>query len=182
MEKKNIVVGVTGGIAVYKALDVISVLNKIGYNTFVIMTENAQKFVCPLSFETLSKNLVVIDMFEDKKSYEVEHISLAQKADLFLIVPATANIIGKVANGIADDMLSTTIMATEAPVVFAPAMNDKMYKNIIVQDNITKLKNYGYHFIDPATGMLACGDIGIGKLAKVDTIVDYVKKIMNWSE
>lgn len=181
MKNKNVVIGVTGGIAVYKALDVISRLRKNGYDTFVIMTENAQKFVCPLSFETLSKNPVVTDMFVDKKSWEVEHISLAQKADLFLIVPATANIIGKVANGIADDMLATTIMATEAPVVFAPAMNEKMYKNRIVQDNISKLKNYGYHFIDPATGMLACGDIGIGKLAKVDTIVEYVKNIIEGS-
>ena len=182
MKGKNVVIGVTGGIAVYKALDVITRLNKLGCNTFVIMTEAAQKFVCPLSFETLSKNPVVTGMFADKKNWEVEHISLAKKADLFLIVPATANIIGKVANGIADDMLSTTIMATEAPIVFAPAMNEKMYENRILQANIAKLKNYGYYFIDPAAGMLACGDIGIGKLAKVDTIVEYVKNIMNRSE
>ena len=182
MEKKNIVIGVTGGIAVYKALDVISRLNKLNYNTFVIMTKNAQNFVCPLSFETLSKNPVVTDMFMNKKNWEVEHIALAKKADLFLIVPATANIIGKVVNGIADDMLSTTIMATKAPIVFAPAMNENMYQNIILQANIEKLKSYGYKFIDPAEGMLACGDIGIGKLAKVDTIVNYVKNIMSRSE
>lgn len=175
MEKKNIVIGVTGGIAVYKMLDVITRLNKSGFNTIVIMTENAQKFVCPLSFETLSKNAVVTDMFAEKKNWEVEHIALAQKADMFLIAPATANIIGKVANGLADDMLSTTVMATQAPVVFAPAMNDKMYMNKIVQANIAKLKDYGYEFIDPASGMLACGDVGIGKLAKFETIVDYVK-------
>lgn len=182
MKKKNIVVGVTGGIAVYKALEVISKLRYLEYETFVIMTENAQKFVCPLSFETLSKNPVVTNMFLDKKSWEVEHISLARKADAFVIVPATANIIGKIASGIADDMLSTTVMATEAPVIFAPAMNEKMYENRIVQDNISKLKNYGYYFIDPETGMLACGDVGAGKLAKVDTIVEYVKNIIERSE
>lgn len=179
---KNIVIGVTGGIAAYKALDVINRLKRLNVNINVIMTKNACEFVTPLSFETLSKNPVVTDMFLDKKTWEVEHISLAQKADLFLIVPATANIIGKVANGIADDMLSTTIMATKAPVVFAPAMNNNMYSNRIVQDNIKKLSEYGYHFINPAVGMLACGYEGEGKLAKVDTIVDYVKNIIDRSE
>jgi phosphopantothenoylcysteine decarboxylase/phosphopantothenate--cysteine ligase len=175
MEGKNIVVAVTGGIAAYKAADVVSKLHHLGANVFVIMTKNACEFITPLTFETLSRNQVVTDMFADKRTWEVEHISLAQKADLFLIVPATANIIGKVANGIADDMLSTTIMATKATVVFAPAMNDIMYKNQIVQATISKLIDYGYEFISPATGNLACGYVGEGKLAKVDTIVDYVK-------
>lgn len=179
MQGKNIVVGVTGGIAAYKALDVIGKLNRMGAKTFVIMTKNACEFVTALSFETLSKNPVTCDMFEDKKTWEVEHVSLAQKADMFLIVPATANIIGKVANGIADDMLSTTIMATEAPVVFAPAMNDKMYKNKIVQANINKLKEYGYYFVDPVVGNLACGCVAQGSLAGVDEIVDYVRKVMS---
>jgi len=175
MLKNNIVVGVTGGIAVYKALDVVNKLTQLGANVNVIMTKNACEFVTPLSFETLSKNFVVTDMFENKRSWEVEHIAIARKADLFLIVPATANIIGKVANGIADDMLSTTIMATGAPVVFAPAMNDMMYKSQIVQDNISKLKTYRYEFIEPVTGNLACGYVGEGKLATVETIVYYVK-------
>lgn len=179
MKKQNIVIGVSGGIAVYKSLDVVSRLNKLGYNTDVIMTKNSQQFVCPLSFETLSKNLVITDMFMDKPNFEVEHIALAKKADLFVIVPATANIIGKVANGIADDMLSTTIMATKSRVVFAPAMNTNMYENKILQDNILKLKGFGYAFIDPAVGNLACGDLGVGKLAKVEKIVEYVDNILN---
>lgn len=182
MKKKTIVIGVTGGIATYKALEVISKLNYLGYETFVIMTKNAEEFVCPLSFETLSKNPVATNMFESKKTVEVEHIALAQKADLFLIVPATANIVGKVANGIADDMLSTTIMATEAPVLFALAMNEKMYTNAIVQHNLSKLLYFGYSFISPAAGMLACGDVGIGKLVKTDDIVKHVQYILEKSE
>jgi phosphopantothenoylcysteine decarboxylase/phosphopantothenate--cysteine ligase len=175
MKGKNIVVGVTGGIAAYKAADIVNKLQHMGANVFVIMTKNACEFITPLTFETLSRNLVVTDMFADKKSWEVEHISLAQKADLFLIAPATANFIGNVANGLMDDMLSTTIAATKATVVFAPAMNDGMYTNPIVQANISKLKDYGYEFISPEVGNLACGYVGVGKLAKVDTIVDYVK-------
>lgn len=177
LKDKNIVLGVTGGIAAYKALEVISRLKREGANVFVIMTKHATEFVTPLTFQTLSKNTVVTDMFEKVENFEVEHISLATKADLFLIVPATANIVGKVANGIADDMLSTTIMATKAPVVFASAMNVNMYKNAIVQSNIEKLKSYGYMFIDPIVGMLACGVEDVGKLAKPVDIVDYVKSI-----
>ena len=172
---KCVVIGVTGGIAVYKALDVISALRKKDIEVHVIMTESASKFVNPLTFQSISQNMVVTDMFAEPKAWEIQHISLAQKADLMLIAPATANIIGKVANGIADDMLSTTIMAAaKAKVIFAPAMNTNMYQNRIVQGNIEKLKGYGYEFIEPASGRLACGDIGIGKLADVNTIVERV--------
>lgn len=170
--QKTVVVGVTGGIAVYKALDVISRLRKADINVHVIMTESAMEFVTPLSFQSLSQNMVVHHMFDEPKAWEIQHISLAKKADLMLIVPATANIIGKVANGIADDMLSTTIMATKAPVIFAPAMNTNMYNNPIVQENINKLKNYGYRFISPDSGRLACGDIGDGKLANSELIAE----------
>ena len=162
--KKNVVVGVCGGIAAYKALDIVSALRKKGINVDVIMTEHATKFVTPLTFQSISANAVIVDMFQEPKVWEIQHISLAKKADLILVVPATANIIGKVANGIADDMLSTTIMASKAPVVFAPAMNTNMYENPIVQQNIEKLKSFGYRFIQPASGRLACGDLGKGNL------------------
>lgn len=171
---KTVVIGVSGGIAVYKTLDIISALRKKDIDVRVIMTDSAVKFVNPLTFQSLSQNMVVTDMFAEPKAFEIQHISLAQKADLMLIAPATANIIGKVANGIADDMLSTTVMATKAKVVFAPAMNTNMYENKIVQDNIEKLKRYGYDFIEPESGRLACGDVGKGKLATVDDIVDRV--------
>lgn len=176
---KCVVIGVTGGIAVYKALDVISALRKKDIEVHVIMTESASKFVNPLTFQSISQNMVVTDMFAEPKAWEIQHISLAQKADLMLIAPATANIIGKVANGIADDMLSTTIMASTAKVIFAPAMNTNMYQNKIVQGNIEKLKNFGYDFIEPASGRLACGDVGIGKLADVNTIVERVLTELN---
>jgi phosphopantothenoylcysteine decarboxylase / phosphopantothenate---cysteine ligase len=171
---KTVVIGVTGGVAVYKILDVISALRKKDIDVHVIMTKSAVEFVTPLSFQSLSQNLVTVDMFSEPKAWEIQHISLAKRADLFLVAPATANVIGKVANGIADDMLTTTIMATKAPVVFAPAMNTNMYENIIVQSNISKLKTYGYQFIPPASGRLACGDTGSGKLADTKTITDYV--------
>ena len=180
---KCVVIGVTGGIAVYKALDVISALRKKDVEVHVIMTESASKFVNPLTFQSISQNMVVTDMFAEPKAWEIQHISLAQKADLMLIAPATANIIGKVANGISDDMLSTTIMAAaKAKVIFAPAMNTNMYQNKIVQGNIEKLKSYGYEFIEPASGRLACGDIGIGKLADVNTIVERVLAELNDKE
>lgn len=172
--KKTVVVGVTGGIAVYKALDVISRLKKEDIDVHVIMTEHATKFVNPISFQSLSQNMVVVDMFAEPKAWEIQHISLAKKADLMLIVPATVNILGKVACGIADDMLTTTIMATKAPVVFAPAANTNMFLNPIVQDNIKKLKQYGYEFIEPESGRLACGDVGSGKLADTKLISDVV--------
>ena len=171
---KTVVIGVSGGIAVYKALDVISRLKKENVEIHVIMTKSAMEFVNPISFQSLSQNMVIHDMFEEPKAWEIQHISLAKKADLLLVVPATANIIGKVANGIADDMLTTTIMATKAPVIFAPAMNVNMYNNKIVQDNIQKLKSYGYDFINPTSGRLACGDIGEGKLAQTDDIFEII--------
>lgn len=179
LKDKNIVIGMTGGIACYKVCEIISYLVKEGANVDVIMTQNATKFITPLTIETLSKNKVVVDMFEKKEHIEVEHISLARKADLILVVPATANIIGKVANGIADDMLSTTIMATTSNVIFAPAMNNEMYNNKIVQDNISKLKKYGYSFINPIEGNLACGYRAIGKLAKKETIIEFVNKTLS---
>lgn len=172
--QKCVVVGICGGVAAYKSLDIISSLRKQNIEVRVIMTKNAAEFVTPLSFQSLSQNMVITDMFAEPKAFEIQHISLAKKADLMLVVPATANIIGKVANGIADDMLSTTIMATKAPVVFAPAMNTNMYNNQIVQDNIKKLKDYGYKFISPASGRLACGDTGEGKLADTKLISDIV--------
>ena len=171
-DKKCVVVGVSGGVAVYKALDVISRLRKKDVEVHVIMTKSATEFVTPLSFQSLSQNMVITDMFAEPKAWEIQHISLAKKADLMLIVPATANIIGKVANGIADDMLSTTIMATKAPVVFCPAMNTNMYENPIVQRNISLLNELGYEFIEPASGRLACGDEGKGKLQDTEIIAE----------
>jgi len=179
LKGKNIVLGVCGGIAAYKALEVVSRLKKMAADVSVIMTSSAAQFVTPLSFSSISQNPVVVNMFDEPKTWEIQHISLAKKADLFLIVPASANIIGKVACGIADDMLSTTIMATKAPVLFAPAMNCNMYENHIVENNIKKLKEYGYGFIQPVRGRLACGDTGIGKLADVDIIIDEVVKLLN---
>ena len=172
--KKNILLGITGGIAVYKVLDVASKLRKLNYELNTIMTKNACEFVNPLSFQTITNNYVVTDTFERPKTWDVEHIALAKKADLMLIAPATANIIGKVANGIADDMLSTTIMATKCQVVFAPAMNTAMYENPIVQENIAYLKEKGYLFIEPDSGWLACGDLGAGKLPTPERITEYV--------
>ena len=174
--KRCVVLGVTGGIAVYKALDVISALRKKDVDVRVIMTKSATEFVTPLTFQSMSQNIVTTDMFAEPKAWEIQHISLAKRADVFLVAPATANIIGKVANGIADDMLSTTIMATRAKVVFAPAMNTNMYTNPIVQENIAKLKKLGYEFIEPASGRLACGDEGKGKLAPASDKKDLIGK------
>ena len=174
LSNKTIIVGVTGGIAAYKACDVVSKLKKLNANIHVIMTESACEFVQPMTFQTLSNNFVINDMFKEPKTWEVEHIELAKKAYAFLIVPATANFIGKLAAGIADDMLTTTVMATRAPVIIAPAMNTNMYTNRIVQANMDKLGDLGYRFIDPASGRLACGDIGAGKLADVDDILAFI--------
>lgn len=174
LDNKNIVLGVTGGIAAYKAADIVSRLKKLGAQVYVIMTESSTQFIQPLTFQSLSQNYVVTDMFEDPKTWDVEHIALAKRADLFLVAPATANIVGKVAHGIADDMLSTTIMATVAPVYFALAMNTKMYENPILQNNVKLLESYGYQFILPDSGRLACGDIGSGKLADPERIVECV--------
>ena len=179
LKDKNVVIGVSGGIAVYKTLDVVSRLRKLGVNVNVIMTKSATEFVTPLSFQSLSQNYVVCDMFEDPKTWDVEHISLAKRADVFLIAPATANVIGKIANGIADDMLTTTVMATKAKVLIAPAMNTNMYENPILQRNINTLKELGYNFVEPESGRLACGDTGKGKLASPETIVDEVVKLLS---
>lgn len=181
--RKHVVLGVTGGIAAYKAVEIVSILVKKNIDVKVVMTEEAVKFVTPLTFQSLSKNVVSVDTFEEPKAWEIEHISLAQWADIYLVAPATANIIGKVANGIADDLLSTSIMATDfKKVIFAPAMNTHMYLNNIVQDNIKKLENYGYRFIPPASGKLACGDIGVGKLETPEAICDYVLMSLNKKE
>jgi len=177
LKDTNIVLGVTGGIAAYKACDIVSRLKKLSANVDVIMTKSAVEMVKPHTFQALSQNPVIIDTFITPRSWDIEHISLAQKADILLVAPATANIIGKVANGIADDMLSTTIMASTAAVIFAPAMNTKMYENKIVQQNIEKLTSLGYKFIEPASGRLACGDIGKGKLADIDEIIEFVINI-----
>ena len=179
LKDKTVVIGVSGGIAVYKTLDVVSRLRKLGVNVNVIMTKSATEFVTPLSFQSLSQNYVVCDMFEDPKTWDVEHISLAKRADVFLIAPATANVIGKIANGIADDMLTTTVMATKAKVLIAPAMNTNMYENPILQRNINTLKELGYNFVEPESGRLACGDTGQGKLAYPETIVDEVVKLLS---
>ena len=179
LKGKTVVIGVSGGIAVYKACDVVSRLKKLNANVHVIMTKSATEFVTPLTFQSLSQNYVVSDMFEEPKTWDVEHISLAKKADVFLIAPATANVIGKVANGIADDMLTTTVMATTGKVLIAPAMNTNMYRNPILQGNISILKELGYHFVDPDSGRLACGDIGEGKLASPEKIVDAVVDLFN---
>ncbi|MBP3889457.1 MAG: bifunctional phosphopantothenoylcysteine decarboxylase/phosphopantothenate--cysteine ligase CoaBC [Cellulosilyticum sp.] len=179
---KHIVIGVTGGIAAYKVLDVASKLRKLGYSMNTIMTKNAIEFVQPLAFQTITNNYVVTDTFERPYTWDVEHIALAKKADVILIAPATANIIGKVANGIADDMLSTTVMAARGKVVFAPAMNSAMYENPIVQENIAYLKEKGYLFIEPDSGWLACGDKGSGKLPAPEKIVEYVVELLEKEE
>lgn len=173
-ERKCVVLGVTGGIAAYKALEIVSRLSKVNVDVNVIMTKSAMEFVTPLSFQALSHNAVIKDMFEEPKTYEIQHIALAKKADLIAVIPASANIIGKVAHGIADDMLSTTIMAARCKVMFAPAMNTAMYENPILQDNIKKLSQLGYYFTEPDSGHLACGDSGKGKLADVDRIYDDI--------
>lgn len=178
LKDKTVVIGVCGGIAVYKACDLVSKLKKTGVNVHVIMTKSATEFVAPLTFQTLSQNYVVEDMFESPKTWDVEHISLAKKADVFVLAPATANVIGKVANGIADDMLTTTIMATKAKILIAPAMNTNMYENPVVQRNIQTLKDLDYKFVEPESGRLACGDIGSGKLASVDTIFNSIIELL----
>lgn len=177
--KKNIVLGVTGSIAAYKACDITSKLAKKNINIDVIMTKSATNFVHPLTFQTLSSNVVNVDMFDDIKYWEVNHISLAKKADILLIAPATANIIAKLANGIADDILSSVALATKNQIIIAPAMNTNMYENPATIENIEKLKKRGVKFIEPDSGMLACKDVGKGKLADVDTIVDIIDFYLN---
>jgi len=176
---KNVVLGVTGGIACYKSCEIVSRLKKLGYGVDVIMTQHACEFVQPLTFETLSARPVVTDMFNRNHPWEVEHISLAKKANVFVIAPATANIIGKLANGIADDMLSTTAMATKSKVIIVPAMNTNMYENFVVQSNIQKLKELGYIFVEPTAGRLACGDVGKGKMAEPADIVEKIVEVLS---
>lgn len=174
LTNKNVVIGVTGSIAAYKIANLASMLVKQHANVDVIMTENATNFINPIAFETLTSNKCIVDTFDRNFQFNVEHVSLAKKADIFLVAPASANVIGKMAAGIADDMLTTTLLAAKCPIYVAPAMNTNMYTNIIVQDNIAKLKRYGVHFITPATGRLACDDVGIGKLASEDILMDNI--------
>lgn len=179
---KNILLGVTGGIAAYKSANIVSLLKKKGYNVKVIMTENATKIITPLTLETLSKERVYVDMWDKTPHFEVEHISLAEWADLVLVAPTTYNIIGKVANGIADDMLSTVISATTKPVFFALAMNVNMYNNPILKENIDKLKKYGYKFIDSDEGFLACNVNAKGRLKDEKEIVKIVDEYFQEQE
>lgn len=176
LKNKNILLAVCGGIAAYKVVDVASRLRKLGANVHVVMTKEATKFVTPLTFQEISGNLVNVSMWDKVTNWNVEHIALANLADLVLIAPATANIIGKIANGIADDMLSTVIMATKAPVLVAPAMNSNMYQNPITQKNLQTLLNYNYQIIEPASGYLACGVTGVGRLPESITLVECIQE------
>ena len=173
--KKNILIGVTGGIAAYKTANIVSMLVKKGFDVKIIMTENATKIITPLTLETLSRNRVVVDMWDVNRGHEVEHISLAEWADLVLVAPASYNVVGKVANGIADDMLTTVIAATKAPVFFALAMNVNMYENPILIENIDKLQSYGYNFIEADEGFLACNVNAKGRLKKEEDIVEIIE-------
>lgn len=179
MAAKTLVLGITGSIAAYKACDIISRLRKQDVQVRVILTKAGSQFITPLALETISHAPVITDMFNREAPWEVEHISLAKQADAFLIAPASANFLGKAANGIADDMLTTTILATRAPVLVAPAMNSAMYLHPAVQENMRRLAQRGYTFIQPESGHLACGEEGIGRLAEVDAIVDAAMKAMH---
>ena len=175
---KEIVLGVTGGIAAYKAAEVVSRLRKLGASVHVIMTENARQFITPLTLETLSANPVVYDTFERPATWEVEHIALAKRAEVFVIAPATANILAKMACGIADDMLSTTVLATKAPVLVAPAMNTGMWTAPATRQNVETLRQRGVHFVGPEAGFLACGDEGIGRMSEPAAIVGAIEAIL----
>ena len=181
---KNILIGVTGGIAAYKSAGIVSLLKKKGYNVKVVMTENATKIIGPLTLETLSRNRIYVDMWDSNPHYEVEHISLADWADMVLIAPATYNIIGKVANGISDDMLTTVISAVSVrkPVFFALAMNVNMYENPILKENIDKLKSFGYRFIDAEEGLLACNYSAKGRMSEPEDIVDEIERYSIFSK
>lgn len=174
LKGKNIVLGVTGSVAAYKAAYLARLLVKQHANVDVILTANASKFVTPLTFESLTATKCVVDTFDRNFKFDIEHISLAKKADLFIVAPASANIIGKIANGIADDMLSTTIMAATCPKIISPAMNTNMFHNSIVQENIEKLKRHGYKIIAPAKGLLACKDVGDGKFPEPEIILEHI--------
>lgn len=176
LENKTVVLGVTGSIAAYKIASLASSLVKKGANVHVIMTQNATNFINPITFESLTGRKCLIDTFDRNFEFQVEHVSLAKQADVFMVAPASANVIGKIAGGIADDMLTTTIMACKAPKIISPAMNTNMFENPIVQDNIQKLKDYGYEVIDPASGYLACGDTGAGKMPEPEVLESYIMK------
>ena len=176
---KCVVLGVTGSIAAYKIANLASALKKLHADVNVIMTRNATNFINPITFETLTGNKCLVDTFDRNFQYNVEHVSLAKKADIFMVAPASANVIGKIAGGIADDMLTTTIMAAKCPKLISPAMNTNMYENPIVQDNIKKLEHYGYEIINPASGYLACGDTGAGKMPEPDTLLAYILRTIS---
>lgn len=179
---KTIIIGVTGGIAAYKIPNLVSMLVKQNCDIHVIMTENACNIITPLTFESLTKNKCIVDTFDRTHPLEVKHISLAKRADYMLIAPATANIIGKMANGIADDMLTTTFLACKCPIAVSPAMNTAMYENPIVQNNLEKLKSYGVEIIDSAEGFLACGDVGKGKLPEPSELYSYIEKSITYEK
>ena len=176
LKGKCVVLGVTGSIAAYKIAYLASALVKQHADVHVIMTENATNFINPITFETLTSNKCLVDTFDRNFQFNVEHVALAKRADIFMVAPASANVIGKMANGIADDMLTTTILAAKCPKYVSPAMNTNMFENPIVQDNIKKLEHYGFHIIDPASGYLACGDTGAGKMPEPETLFSYIMK------
>ncbi|MBR0430510.1 MAG: bifunctional phosphopantothenoylcysteine decarboxylase/phosphopantothenate--cysteine ligase CoaBC [Lachnospiraceae bacterium] len=174
LEGKCVVLGVTGGIAAYKIPNLASALVKLGAEVHVLMTRNATNFITPTTFETLTKHKCIVDTFDRNFTFEVEHISLAEKADLFMVAPATANVIAKLAHGIADDMLTTTALACEAPMYIVPAMNTHMYEKQVTQDNLAICKKYGMHIVTPATGRLACGTSGVGKMPEWDVLLEHI--------
>lgn len=174
LQGKTVVLGVTGSIAAYKIASLASKLVKLHADVHVLMTQNATNFITPITFETLTGNKCLIDTFDRNFQFDVAHVSLAKKADVMLIAPASANVIGKIANGIADDMLTTTVMASTAPVLISPAMNTHMYENPIVQDNLQKLERFGYKIIAPAVGMLACHDVGAGKMPEPEMLLNWI--------
>ena len=176
LKGKTVVLGVTGSIAAYKIANLASMLSKLHADIQVLMTENATNFINPITFETLTGHKCLIDTFDRNFQYSVEHVSLAKKADVVLVVPASANVIGKIANGIADDMLTTTVMACPCKKIISPAMNTNMYENSIVQENLDKLKRHGYEIIEPAVGLLACKDVGAGKLPSEEVLLEYILK------
>ena len=176
LKDKNILLGVTGGIAAYKIANLASMLKKQGANVKVIMTENACQFITPMTFETLTAQKVYTDTFDRNFEFKVDHIELGKWADVFLIAPATANVIGKLANGIADDMLTTTVLAMRCPILVSPAMNTAMFENKVVKHNIMKLRTYGMDIIMPASGHLACGDTGAGKMPEPEMLLEYIKR------
>lgn len=178
LKGKEIIVGVTGSIAAYKSAELVRRLKDKGAGVTVLMTEKAMRFITPLTLETLSGNPVYCSLFPGEKEWDLAHISLARKADLVLIAPATANIIGKLAAGLADDLLTTTVMTVKRTVILAPAMNVHMYENPILQENMKKLKNFGYKIIEPEYGFLACEERGKGRLADIDTILKMVEDVL----